>query len=551
MLCKSFSRKDLLLLALLVSAAIGLWTELGPRVSGASRFLRPTPKRTSHHDGAIESSREILSVVNSQFAAHWRDAAVEPAPTADTLTLCRRLSLALTGTIPSFEELRMLEHVAEPDRIDWWLDHLFADRRYAQYVAERLARVYVGVEEGPFLVFRRRRFTTWLSDSLFENRGYDEIVRHLIADQGVWTEKPAVNFLTVTTTEGKPDEVRLAGRTARAFLGLRLDCVQCHDDNLGGPWRQSDFHALAAFYSEAENSITGVTDRPRAYKTKYLGATKKSAVLANVPFGQELVDRRLGTRRQRLAKWVTHPGNRAFGRAIVNRVWALIFGRPLVEPVDSIPLDGPYPPGLESLASNFAANDYDLQHLIRAIAGSDPFQRSSRGGPDDVEDPARSWAAFPVTRLRPDQIAGALLQSSKLTTVDAESHILVRLDRWGSRDDFVKRYGDTGEDEFGDHGGTVPQRLLMMNGKLVRERTKPDLAANAATRIARLSPSDEQAIRATFLTILTRNPTDTEQQHFLNRLDTLRTTDRPFDRDQFFEDLCWSLLNSAEFSWNH
>lgn len=541
------SRKDVLFIGLIGAFAAGLWMDIAPRVSGHPALIED--KRNVE---AIRATRPIVERIDAEFAVHWESNGIQSAELSDSLTICRRLSLALTGTVPSYEELRMLDKIAAADRVDWWIDHVFADRRYAEYLAERLARVYVGVEEGPFLIFRRRRFTTWLSDSLLANRPYDEMVRQLISEQGVWTEKPAVNFLTVTTTDGKPDEVRLAARTTRAFLGVRLDCMQCHDDNLGGEWLQSDFHELAAFFSEASNTITGVADKPRAYKTTYLDAETETAVTPTVPFQADIVTPHTETRRQRLAQWVTDPENKAFSRAITNRIWALLFGQPLVEPVDDIPLEGPYPTGLESLADDFAESGFDLQHLIRSIATTHVFQQSSRADFEITEEHTSAWAVFPVTRLRPEQIAGALVQSSKLTTINADSHILVRLGLSENVGDFVKRYGDTGEDEFDSHGGTIPQRLLMMNGNLVKERTKEDLVVNAATRIAAFSPSDEKAIRAAFLTILTREPTEIEAEHFLTSLaEATENGSTGKRRVRFFEDLCWSLLNCAEFSWNH
>src|SRR4029453_5906780 len=137
---------------------------------------------------------------------------------------------------------------------------------------------------GPFLVFRRRRFTLWLSQQLRENTPYNEIVERLIADDGIWTAKPATNFITATVDQnqkGQPDPVRLAGRTARAFLGMRIDCLQCHDDklgniNVGSPedihsGTQANFHELAAFFGATQVKLVGVTEGDKSYKYKYLG----------------------------------------------------------------------------------------------------------------------------------------------------------------------------------------------------------------------------------------------------------------------------------------
>src|SRR5262249_52957403 len=150
-------------------------------------------------------------------------------------------------------------------RLTWQLNHLLEDRRFADYWAERLARIYVGNEQGNIILFRRRRFAAWLGDQLAKNTPYDEIVRELLADEGIWTGKPAANFITATANPGnanQPDPVRLAGRTARAFLGMRIDCLQCHDDKLGNidlgdesnihSGTQANFHELAAFFGSTQ-----------------------------------------------------------------------------------------------------------------------------------------------------------------------------------------------------------------------------------------------------------------------------------------------------------
>jgi len=520
-------------------------------------LLRPASPGPQSFDAARFGAAEFFGAaeqVDRSFASHWNSAHLEPAPVADDLTLARRLSLALTGTIPSLEELRALEARPQEERIPWWLTRLFEDRRYGDYLAERFARMLVGVEDGPFIFFRRHRFTSWLSDRLMANRPYDEIVRDLLTAEGIWTSRPEVNFMTVTVDpnaeEKALDPVKLAGRVSKAFLGVRLDCVQCHDDFMGGPWKQRDFHQMAAFFAPAEMSLTGVRDNAvRTYEHRYLGRAESEPVPAQVPFHQELLPAE-GPLRSRLAAWVTHPDNRPFARAMVNRTWALLFNRPLRAPVDHLSLDGPFPPGMEELADDLIAHRFDLQRLIRVIAATAVFRRAS--GSDDAEHPvteeqAAAFAAFPLTRLRPEQVAGSVLQSANLRTINADSHVLVRLVRFFQQQDFIKRYGDAGEDEFGVVGGTIPQRLILMNGQLVQERTKEDLAMNSATRIGVLAPDDATAIETAYLTVLTRRPAPAERDHFLSRFE-----DRPAPgRSQKMEDLFWTLINSTEFSWNH
>jgi hypothetical protein len=503
--------------------------------------------------------------INQEFEKHWKAQGLAHAEKATELAIVRRLSLALTGTIPSVEEIRALDQVNPEDRVEWWVAHLLEDRRFADYVAERLARAYVGTEDGPFILYRRRRFVTWLADRLDRNQRYDKVVQELIADTGLWNAEPAVNFITVTSQQNmdnQPDEIRLAGRTTRAFLGMRIDCLQCHDDKLGkiaieedGKLRdgtQQDFHQLAAFFGETQMQLTGIRDNPELeYNYKYLNAEKEVVVPPRVPFGQEIFDGK-GTRREQLARWVTSPKNKPFARATVNRIWALMFGKPLVNPVDDIPLHEPFPPALETLADDFIVHGYDLERLIRIIAASEVYQQDSGAEFDVTPAHEEQWAVFPVTRLRPEQVAGSVVQSSSLPTINAQAHIFSQLGKFISTSQFVQRYGDLGEDEFIDRGGTIPQRLLMMNGELVKERTDGGNAVqNASTRIALVTLDNEKAVETAYLATLTRHPSKEEIAHFITRLNQQFPAKDPSSRAQKMEDMYWVLLNSTEFSWNH
>lgn len=546
---KSGSWRSWLCLVALLSAGTGIAYSLWkpkPRPEGISR---------SPANPALISVRESAREVDRDFQQWWNEKKLEPVSQADELLIARRLSLALTGTIPSLEEIRAFEAQPAEQRMDWWLTRLFADPRSSDYLAERLARAYVGTDGGPFIVFRRRRMVRWLSEQLAAKRPYHEMVREMIAAEGLWTSNPAANFITATIDQNDqkegPDQVKLAIRTTRAFLGVRIDCVQCHDDKFGDQWKQADFHQLAAFFAPAEMKLTGVRDNlERTHEVRYRGEREEQTVLPVVPFSGELMPTS-GPPRERLAAWTTHPQNRPFARAAVNRAWAVMFGRPLVEPIDDIPLDPEeLPPGLELLASDFIEHDFDFQRLLRVIAATEAFRLDSRSADPDrpvTESQEHHWAAFPLTRLRPEQVAGSVVQAAYLDTIDEAAPFIMQLAKFGQRNDFVTRYGDPGENEFAEQSGTIPQRLLMMNGKMVGERIDPKAAANAVNRIAGLAPDAATAIETAFLCVFSRRPTQPEAEHFVSQLDAANGS----ERKRLLQDLYWSLFNATEFSWNH
>ena len=544
--------RNLLFIGLCLAGMLALASSLAPINRPEQWEAVSTPQAKS------DDFRKSVESVNAEFRQDWLRQGLRPAPRASDLTIARRITLALTGTVPSLEEIRMFEMRAEEGRLEWWVAGLLQDRRSSDYLAERFARTYVGVNEGPFVLFRRRRFVSWLSDELHQNRRYDELVRTLIASDGLWTSEPATNFVTAAvkpdSDEGVQENV-MASRVSRAFLGVRLDCAECHDHPFEEKWKQGDFHGLAAFFGAIDlkdgNALTGIRDRGAVYMMQDpADPLKQKKVDPAVPFHKDLLPKE-GTPRRQLAEWVTHPKNDAFSKATVNRVWALMFGRPLVEPVDNIP-SSDLPPALVTLADDFVSHDYDLSRLINVIAATDVFRMDSASdsSENEITDAhEEAWASFPITRLRPEQIVGSVLQAGSLGTIDYQSHIFVRIARAAGQNEFVQRYGDTGEDEFADHGGTIPQRLLLMNGDLVKEKSEGGkLGLGATAEIARLASSEEKAVETAYLATLTRRPTSDEAKHFTARLCEVEPD---MSRKERVEDLFWTLINSTEFSWNH
>jgi hypothetical protein len=561
------------------------------------RVEPPIDPRTS------DDLRTTVAEVNAALGRLWRGevfgvppstvadlAPVEPAPRADELTILRRLSLALHGTIPSLEEVRRFEADSRPDRLERWTAAMLADTRFADYFAERLARAYVGVEQGQFLIFRRDRFTAWLSRQLRENRPYDALVRDMVAARGVWTGEGEVNFLTGAFANDEFDPDKLAARTARAFLGQRIDCAQCHDHPFDH-WKQSEFAGLASHFAHLGLSLAGVVDKPEN-RNRRMAAAESDArprPAPAVPFHPEWVPS-TGSDREKLAAWLTHPENRRFERAIANRVWGLMFGRPFAArllvrsstPPEEEPLwswtdravdDLPDPDDprfgsqlevLDILGRDFRAHGYDLRRLIQVIAACDAFRLDSippeeeQRSPADMSDAQREaqrlrlqriearWAVFPLIRLRPEQVIGSMLQAHHVETIDQNSHLFVRAVRFFRERDFINEFGDPGADELEDRTGTIQQALLRMNGDFAHELSE-ERPFTAPAQIRAYSPTPEQLLENVFLSCLTRRPTADEQACFLPQLKP--AAGRP--ADGVIQDLYWAVFNAPEFSWNH
>ena len=540
-------------LLLVVVGLLGLVQAISGRPTGDIA----TPHRLAERFRTDDTTAQL----DAWFETHWARQQVTPAPVADELAVLRRLSLALHGSVPSLEELRQFDADTAELRLERWTQRLLDDSRYATYFSERLGRALVGTDEGPFLAFRRDRFDAWLSEQLAADRPWDRTVTELVSARGLPTGEPASNFITIAQVNGEIDEQLLAGRTIRAFLGQRIDCAQCHDHFFDPRWKQAHFQGLAAFYASARFTALGVDDdRGREFEVTDHETGTSRVIAPAVPFGPEWLPAD-GTPRQKLAAWLTDSRNKRFDRAIINRVWGQMFGRPFYSPVDDLPDPGdPATGALDLLADGFRAHRREFKWLIHAIAASRPFRLDSSRPeadsgqaqpgalpPGELRRHEEAWAVFPLIRLRPEQVIGAMLQATSIKTIDRHSHLFTRARRFFGEQDFVQDYGDLGDEELAEQTGTIPQALLRMNGRLARELIEPGAFA-ATSAIARATVGDDAlCLRTCFKVCLARHPAAEESELFGQWLANTRGQ----RREQAVEDIFWTLFNSPEFSWNH
>lgn len=517
----TFSNR-LALLAMAGGLSGVLWAASRP--AGTSTPAPPTPPPDSTLLATAQALDEKLGTANS-------------ADGIDDLTFARRLALGTVGVIPSLEEIRWYESIEPADRRERYLERLLADRRFGDAVSERLASSWLPIELGDnFVLYRRQRFIAWLADEVRVGRPYDAIVREMISATGRGTDTPAVNF--VTSYEYDPET--LAGRTARDFLSLDLDCAQCHDHPFA-PWKQKQFRGLAAHFSRVSLSRRGVgDDREQPYR--FDADAGRLGVLVEPAYPYAVEHEPAGdSYRERLADWVTDTANDRFAESIANRVWEMMFGRPIVEPVDNLEGKCSAVGVLPILAEDFRQHDHDLRRLFRVIALTSAFSAPPALAGTAAMD-AAPWSRFPDGRLTPRQIARSLVQLSSLNTVDGETGVLRRVPAFFEQQDFIKMF-QSGSD---DVAGTVGQRLMLMNDEIVAARIRAELFT-ASGRLAMIAPTDERAVELSFLTCLTRRPTPEESTYFVDWLKEAKGD----ERGRAIEDLQWTLINGTEFLWSH
>jgi hypothetical protein len=410
-----------------------------------------------------------------------------------------------------------------------------------------------------------------LTERLNENVPWDKIATEFITATGDVKENGAAAIHMAQ--DGRTEET--TAEISRIFLGIQIQCAQCHDHKFDR-WTRDQFHQLAAFFprtgvqpvqTPTRNSFqVVVNDRPQPARrgnpnnTNRRGAPEHYMPDLERPDAQGelmtpqffLTDEKLplGTtdavRRGTLAKWLTE--NPWFAMALVNRLWGELVGEGFYEPIDDMGPDRT-PSGkkaVEFLSLSFAESGYDVKWLFRTICATDAYQRESRPRRNTTGTPFAANVAQP---LRSDQVYNALLTATGGEEVApagrgrrAGRGAARRGRGMGPRPQFDAVFGFDPSDPRETVASSIPQALAMMNAPGINQTVRGQNRATTLGEMIAQIPNDEALIAELYLRTLSREPTDKEMQ---NALAFRRTVAQ---RPQAFEDLYWALLNTSEFS---
>ena len=492
-----------------------------------------------HAELPYEARRERIAAMSRRIDEHinakLQENGAEPAPLCSNSEFLRRVSLDIRGVIPTVAEVRAhldaAESQADPQwRIDW-IDQCLESPRYATHLSITWRRMMVPRDANfAAQLPQATGLQQWLRDQFAANIRYDRLVADFIASTGDERTGPALFYRVL---EAKPE--KLAAATSQLFLGLRIQCAECHDHPFD-EWTQNDFWGYAAFFAQLESDSMmnrgsfRLVDRSEGDVT--LPDTEE-VVAPKYPTDTDPSALRIGTRRRQLAIWMASRDNPYLAPAAVNRVWGHLFGRGIVHPVDDMGPHNPasHPELLHELAEFFVAEQFDIPTLMRAILGSETYQRTSRSS-STSPDPAM-FATMAVKRVSAEQLYDSLQQSLGLATGAVTPEDPRR------REFLLKMESNSDAADVYDLG--MQQALLMMNG----ERTASSESHQILTALEAPFIDARQRIEILFLATLSRYPTAAEAERMSAYL---QLVDSPRDA---CGDILWALVNSAEYQFNH
>ena len=493
-------------------------------------------------DANAERRAEFIQRIDALLAERWQEAGIESAQPSSDSEFVRRVYLDLTGVIPRVSEVREFLDNKRPDKREQLIERLLASPRYPTHMANTWRQIMIPGGLDLEQLQNVAGVQNWLRKQFAQNMRYDRIVSDFLVATGGGDAGPALFY---TSLDVKPE--KLAASTARIFLGLQIECAECHPHPFDH-WTQQDFWGYAAFFAQLEQSENrrgpadvGLVDLDTGDVTL---PDSDTVVLPRYPDGNAVDADAGGTRRVQLAIWMASRDNPYLPKAAVNRVWSHLFGRGLIEPVDDIGEHNPpsHPKLFDELTDYFVATDFNVQELLRTLTNTKAYQLSSRL---EGEPPASDlFASMAIKTMTAEQLYDSLDRIAGGRPADIPNFFQIRSRLFDQRRlAFIGKMQMQGGNATEFDAGVL-QALTLLNGSNVNVASQAD---QSGVLIALDSPlfNEEERIETLFLGTLSRKPTEDEAGLFIGHIKDSQ------NGSQAIGDVLWALLNSAEFALNH
>jgi hypothetical protein len=506
------------------------------------------------------NTQAATAKIDQRIAAGWAAANAQSSPGADDAEFLRRVYLDLAGRVPSVAEARQFLDDNAGDKRQRVVEHLLASPRYATHFTNVWSALLLPEANNNFQArFLVPGFKAWLHEQFARNASYDKLVRELLT---VSIERPDNRGFYYGSAQPNPQAFylakeaspeNLASATARVFMGIRLECAQCHNHPFAS-WKREQFWSYAAFFAGIQRQNRGdfvmtTGDKPEQRELAIPGTER--IVQAGYPDGSEPAWKFKVRTRVTLADWMTAPENPYFARAVVNRMWFYFFGRGLIEPVDDMvggESTASHPELLHELAAEFASHGFDFKFLVRAMVASQAYQLSS-ARTHTSQDELRLFARRAMRGLSPEQLFDSVAQATGYRDRTDSGQGIVFGGQPSLREEFLTKFANQSDPAAGP-ATSILQALTLMNGRLVTAQTSLEKSQTLAAIVDAPFMNDEQRVDTLFLATMSRQPKPKEMERALRFLESARD-DGNDPRKQALADLFWVLLNLGEFYLNH
>ncbi len=543
---------SLLTIATFSSLAILFTQGPGSQADAQSPVARAAPAaRAIPGAGTTLEARALARIIDQEIERRLAAEGAKASPLADDAEFLRRVYLDLVGVIPPADKVAAFLDSKDADKRAKVVEELLADSRYGHWMAENWTNAMLPRESNNRRL-KSAPLVSWLAEGFNANKPWDKLVHELLTATGTQAENGAVTYFIGNNTVDK-----MTDSVTRLFLGVRLECAQCHNHPFTS-YKRNDYWGMAQFFwkvrltanpqQAAKKGISpGIVESNRPFGRKKGGLPESAKkVPARFLQGPEASLDRSEPYRPVLAKWLTAADNPFFARAMANKVWAHFFGRGLVNPADDMHADNPpsHPELLAALTEQFKRSGFDVKYLIRAVVNSQTYQRSSRPSADrEAADPSL-FSHMAVRVLTPEQLydslTGVVGKPGRGPAFARKGFGGKKGPLFGPREQFIAFFRvEDGADPLEYQAG-IPQALRLLNSPLLNNT---NAVVNQA--VSRGENDPPRVVEQLYLAILSRRPSPEELQR---RVEYVRRQTNPRTG---YSDLAWALLNCSEFALNH
>ncbi|MEI7921540.1 MAG: DUF1549 and DUF1553 domain-containing protein, partial [Planctomycetota bacterium] len=512
---------------------------------------------------SVASLPPARNFVDQAVFANLKELGIPPSAVSDDATFLRRVTLDLAGRLPTEDESKAFLANQSADKRDQWIDDLLQSSDYADFFAGKWTAVLKNRRDDASDIVSNFAFHAWVRDSLLANKRYDQFVRELLAATGTVIGNPPVAwYKRVKEPKNQIEDV------AQLFLGVRMQCAQCHHHPFER-WSQDDYYSLSAFFSQVGRKPSGTRGEDLIFHKRGMATAtnvKTGIALKPAAFGDKVPtiaadeDPRL-----KLADWMGSPKNPFFARALVNRYWKHFFQRALIEPEDDIRDSNPpsNPELLAALEKHFIESGFDLKELVRSITRSNTYQLSALPNKFNVGD-RQNYSRYYPRRLAAEVMLDSIDQLAATQTdfanLPAGTRAVALPDNsYNNASPFLRVFGRPEGESVCEcervQSSSLGQSLHLINASDIRGKLRnPN---GRAEKLANEKRPAEAKIKELYMVAFAREPRSDELKTALEYLaqPRLNSGGQPVDAQKAarenFQDLIWALINTKEFLFNH
>jgi hypothetical protein len=512
----------------------------------------------------VEDLPPTKNFIDELVYAKLKTLGLPPSEPCDDTTFLRRATLDIAGRLPTRAEAQRFASDMNPDKRAKWIDQLLESWDYADYFANKWVGVLRNKRSNANYARGTQGFHDWVRNSLYENKPYGEFVGEILTANGQMDRNPPVSwFRSVNKREEQLQDV------AQVFLGVRLQCAQCHHHPYER-WSQDDYYGFAAFFSQVGRKKTDQPGEEAIFHKRGVAVANNPTTKQNLkpsPLGgDELEIAPEEDPRGELAEWVTAEDNPFFAKMLVNRYWKHFFSRALVEPEDDMRVTNPAtnPELLDALATNFTDSGHDLKALVRTICNSQTYQLSAIPNAYNAGD-RQNYSRYSPKRLSAEVLLDSIDHVTNSPTNFAGQLAGTRAvqlpdDSFNKTSYFLTVFGRPEMDSACEceraDGASLAQTLHLLNSKGIQDKLA-DAGGTAAQFAADREKAVADKLGELYLLAFSRKPLEHEigiaKEYVESKLklaaekgDDLAVTEK-----QAYEDIVWAILNTKEFLFNH